>query len=77
MDDGPIKPIQPIHSVYATSEIRLREVRSSYQLRQWMDFVKRLKRRGRKQAPKDDDDGGTVINDDDDDGSQEGPSSGL
>ena len=52
MNDAPIKPIRPVHAVGPIREIGPRRRAALFQLRQWLDFVKRKNRGKRSRAPR-------------------------
>lgn len=51
MNDSPIKPIRPVGRVQSVREIGLRRRPSLFQLRQWLNFVKRKNHGKRKALP--------------------------
>jgi hypothetical protein len=54
MNDS-VKPIRPVRAVEPISEIGRRVKPSFFQLRQWLNFVKRKNKDKPKQPPKSDD----------------------
>jgi hypothetical protein len=53
-----VKPVRPIRAVQPISEIRPRVQPSFFQLRQWLNFVKRKNKHRPKQPPRRDGDSG-------------------